>query len=47
MLEAVEVGCKLGGATGNCAAHVVAYPEVDWEQAIAHFTARLGLKRQR
>ena len=47
MLEAVPFGCKLGGATGNCAAHHVAYPDVDWEAALTRLCARLGLRRQR
>ena len=47
MLEAIPFGCKLGGATGNCAAHHVAYPGVPWEEALTKLCARLGLKRQR
>jgi hypothetical protein len=35
----------MGGATGNCAAHVVAYPDVDWEEALTKLTKRLGLQR--
>ena len=45
--EAIPSGCKLGGATGNVAAHSVAYPDVDWEQKLTAFCARLGLERQR
>ena len=45
-LEQLPFGCKMGGATGNCAAHVVAYPEVEWETAITKLASRLGLQRQ-
>jgi len=47
LLEAIPVGCKLGGATGNCAAHVIAYPDVAWEGFLDRFCTRLGLSRQR
>ena len=46
-LEVIPSGCKLGGATGNCAAHCIAYPDVDWETALTRFCGRLGLQRQR
>lgn len=34
---------KWAGATGNFAAHIVANPEFNWEQAADEFTASLGL----
>ncbi|WP_048600860.1 adenylosuccinate lyase [Rubeoparvulum massiliense] len=42
-VEAQEYLGKLNGATGNYNAHVVAYPEVDWEQAGQQFVEHLGL----
>jgi adenylosuccinate lyase len=47
LLEALPLGCKLGGATGNCAAHEVAYPDIDWEGRLTALCSRLGLARQR
>jgi adenylosuccinate lyase len=47
LLEAYPLECKIGGATGNCAAHLVAYPNIDWEKKLGMFSQRLGLKRQR
>ena len=35
---------KKNGATGNYHAHVVAYPEVDWERLCAKFVRGLGLE---
>lgn len=38
---------KLGGATGNFNAHVLAYPDVDWPSFANHFLLEtLGLERQ-
>ena len=34
---------KMNGAVGNYNAHVVAYPEVDWEAHAARFVTQLGL----
>ena len=46
LMETIPIGCKLGGATGVCAAHVVSYPEVAWEEALNRLCTRLGLSRQ-
>lgn len=35
---------KLNGATGNFNAHLVAYPEVDWQMISKNFVTRLGLQ---
>ncbi|SNZ12907.1 Adenylosuccinate lyase [Natronoarchaeum philippinense] len=35
---------KLGGASGTFAAHVAAYPEVDWQEFAGDFVDRLGLE---
>jgi adenylosuccinate lyase len=40
---AVEIPGKINGAVGNFNAHVVAYPEVDWQQLAQGFVAGLGL----
>jgi adenylosuccinate lyase len=42
-VESQEYLGKWAGATGNFAAHLVANPEFDWEQAADDFTASLGL----
>ncbi len=42
-LESVEILGKINGATGNYNAHVVAYPEVDWELFSRTFVESLGL----
>ncbi|UQN14783.1 adenylosuccinate lyase [Gulosibacter sp. ACHW.36C] len=42
-IEQQEYLGKWAGATGNFAAHLVANPELDWEQAADEFTASLGL----
>jgi adenylosuccinate lyase len=39
----VEVTAKINGAVGNYNAHVVAYPEVDWEAFSRRFVESLGL----
>lgn len=38
---------KLNGATGNFNAHLIAYPEVDWEGLAAGVLSRLGLQQNR
>jgi adenylosuccinate lyase len=38
----VEVPGKWGGATGTLAAHVVAYPELDWMVIASDFVASMG-----
>ena len=42
-LGAVELLGKINGAVGNYNAHVVAYPEVDWERLTRGFVESLGL----
>lgn len=42
-IEAVEILGKINGATGNYNAHVVAYPEVDWQVFSRNFVESLGL----
>ena len=42
-LAAVELLGKINGAVGNYNAHVVAYPEVDWERFARGFVESLGL----
>jgi adenylosuccinate lyase len=39
----VDVLGKINGAVGNYNAHVVAYPEVDWEANAREFVQKLGL----
>ncbi|MBT8114247.1 MAG: adenylosuccinate lyase [Arenicella sp.] len=43
-IEAVVILGKINGATGNYNAHVVAYPEVDWQQFSRDFVESLGLQ---
>ena len=43
-IERVPIKGKLNGAVGNYNAHVVAYPEVDWERLAAKVVAGLGLE---
>ena len=46
LLALVPFSAKFGGATGNFNAHLVAYPEVDWQQFGESFVDKsLGLKR--
>ena len=42
-LEAVVIFGKINGAVGNFNAHLVAYPDVDWESLAARFVTQLGL----
>lgn len=42
-IKAVTILGKINGATGNYNAHVVAYPEVNWEQFSQNFVESLGL----
>lgn len=42
-LKAQEFLGKINGATGNFNAHIVAYPEVDWQQLSQQFVCDLGL----
>lgn len=44
-LEATPIAAKFGGATGNFNAHVVAYPDVDWQAFGQNYVEKsLGLK---
>jgi adenylosuccinate lyase len=43
-IERVPLKGKANGAVGNYNAHVVAYPEVDWERVAAKVVADLGLE---
>ena len=46
LLNQIPYSAKFGGATGNMNAHVVAYPQVDWNQFANSFVQnRLGLHR--
>jgi adenylosuccinate lyase len=45
-VDAVELYGKINGAVGNYNAHVVAYPEVDWEAHARDFVESLGLSFQ-
>ena len=42
-INQVEILGKINGATGNYNAHVVAYPEVDWQSFSKGFVESLGL----
>lgn len=42
-IKKVEILGKSNGATGNYNAHVVAYPEVDWQRFSKNFVESLGL----
>ncbi len=42
-LAGVEIRGKINGAVGNFAAHVVAYPDVDWEDHAQRLVESLGL----
>ena len=44
-LEARPYPGKFGGATGNMNAHLVAYPDIDWNDFAENFVTSLGLKR--
>jgi len=41
--HAIPILGKINGAVGNFNAHVIAYPEVDWEQSAQAFVEGLGL----
>jgi adenylosuccinate lyase len=43
-VRAVTVPGKWGGATGTLAAHVVAYPDVDWLAVTRHFVEAMGFE---
>ena len=47
LLKSIPFSGKFGGATGNMNAHVVTYPEIDWENFAADFLKnQLKLHRQ-
>ena len=43
-LKGLGLECKLSGATGNWAAHHIAYPNINWIRFTKKFISRLGLK---
>ena len=43
-LAGVKLKAKFNGAVGNYNAHLVAYPEIDWEALARRFVASLGLE---
>lgn len=46
LLRDLPAAAKFGGATGNFNAHLVAYPDIDWNAFALQFVeGRLGLKR--
>ena len=48
LLKSLPVKAKFGGATGNFNAHIVAYPDIDWEGFADDFVDhQLGLKRSK
>ena len=48
LLKTIPFSGKFGGATGNMNAHVVAYPDIDWESFAAKFLNKsLKLHRQK
>lgn len=48
LLKTIPFSGKFGGATGNMNAHVVAYPEIDWENFACGFVKNsLDLRRQK
>ena len=48
LLKTIPFSGKFGGATGNMNAHVVTYPNIDWENFAKDFMAHhLGLHRQK
>lgn len=47
-LKGIPFSGKFGGATGNMNAHVVAYPQIDWEDFACQFVKKkLGIHRQK
>lgn len=45
LLTQIPNAAKFGGATGNMNAHVVCYPDVDWNAFASQFVESLGLTR--
>ncbi len=46
-LNKIPFAAKFGGATGNFNAHVVAYPDVDWERFADQLLKSVGLHRSK
>lgn len=46
-LNEIPMAAKFGGATGNFNAHVVAFPEVDWDKFADKWLKSLGLHRSK
>jgi len=46
-LNKIPMAAKFGGATGNFNAHVVSFPDVDWEGFSDRWIKSLGLKRSK
>jgi len=46
-INKIPFAAKFGGATGNFNAHLVAYPEVDWERFSDRLLKSLGLQRSK
>ncbi|GJM30748.1 MAG: adenylosuccinate lyase [Cyclobacteriaceae bacterium] len=46
-LNKIPFAAKFGGATGNFNAHVVSYPEVDWDKFADRWLKSLGLHRSK
>ena len=44
VLKSINPRGKFNGATGNFNAHVVAYPDIDWEAVSSRFVTSLGLE---
>ena len=47
ILENIEYKCKFGGASGNLNAHVVAYPDYDWENFATDFISMYNCSRSK
>ena len=43
-IERVRISAKINGAVGNYNAHLVAYPDVDWESFARNFVESLGFE---
>ena len=46
-LKKLEIYSKFGGAVGNLNAHILSYPDIDWENFANTFLNNLGLKRNK
>ncbi len=46
-LKKLEIYSKFGGAVGNLNAHILSYPDIDWENFANTFLNSLGLKRNK